>query len=170
MSSFPNHKPSLLHGLRFSIVSQPCLFCNDEPNAHFRLRIFELMVVPGGMQSTFVGPTDFLFPRFQLALQGERFVVAVHIEKLAVLYTKVMKKHPVDILDFIEFVQKQSSSVLRQADAVWASLRPGPAMIVPPGWFVSEGSLALMILSATTSTPTHLIFFSFLGLKKIEFQ
>ena len=44
----------------------------SQPNTNFRLRIFEMVVVPGGMQSTFVGPTNFLFPRFQLALQGDR--------------------------------------------------------------------------------------------------
>lgn len=120
-----------------------------------------MVVVPGGMQSTFVGPTDFLFPRFQLALQGDRFVVAVHIEKLAVLYTKVMKKHPVDILDFIEFVQKQNSSVLRQADAVWASLRPGSAMILPPGWFVSEGPLVSLTMFVITFTLTQVMCFKF---------
>lgn len=79
-------------------------------------------------------------------LQGERFVIAVEGQKLALLYMKVMRKAPTDIFDFIEFIQNQNASVLGKADAVWLSLRAGSALMIPAGWFVAEGFWATFLL------------------------
>lgn len=89
-----------------------------------------------------MGPTDMLFPRFQYVVTGEKFFAGADIIRLCRLYKELNDQtSPTTFLDLVELLQSVSTNELATAGGVWTKLSPGSCLIIPPGWFVMDGSL-----------------------------
>ena len=92
----------------------------------------------GGEQSSYIGPTDLMFPRMVYVVSGERFVAAAPVKDLCLLYKKLNQKDANNFLDLVDFLQGLTTKYLSAANGIWAKLVAGDCMVIPPGWFMCE--------------------------------